>query len=260
LPFVYRVDTHEYRTELATARGKMEEARRGIAQARRLAESEFGPGDAWFYTLYGAYLEAVTGNMDRAKGIIDGLEDRKLFDEIPLPARNYNLTVIFHNLVGNAPEARSYLRRWEEEVPPELRGRYDEAERELHESMVGGVTADPEGVLAAVEAYRARLRCMRCYRVEEAEALEATRRPQEARDVYRSLASQLETNFTVSFLERAHAWERVGYLSEEIGDTATALEGYRRFVQMWADADPELQPRVRAARERIAALESAGIP
>ncbi|MGW8266170.1 MAG: tetratricopeptide repeat protein, partial [Longimicrobiales bacterium] len=31
LPFVYRVDAHEYRAELATARGKMEEARRGIA-------------------------------------------------------------------------------------------------------------------------------------------------------------------------------------------------------------------------------------
>jgi tetratricopeptide (TPR) repeat protein len=260
LPFVYRVNAHEYRAELATARGKMEEARREIAQAQRLAAAEFGPGDAWFYTLYGAYLEALTGGIDRARSIIDGLEDSNLFEEIPLPARNYGLAVIFHNLVGNGPEARRYLRRWEEEVPPELKGRYDEAERALRESMVGGTAANPEAVVAAIEAYRARLRCTRCNRTEEAEALEAAGRPMEARDVYRSMASQLETNFTVSFLERARAWERVGALSEEVGDTATALEGYRHFVELWADADPELQPRVRAARERITALESGGRP
>ena len=260
LPFVYRVNAHEYRAQLATARGKMAEARREIRQAQRLAEAEFGAGDGWFYTLYGAYLEALTGGMDRARSIVDGLEDRKLFDEIPLPARNYGLAVIFHNLVGNVAEARSYLRRWEEEVPPELRGRYDEAERDLQESMVGGTTANPEAVVAAVEAYRARLRCARCFRLEEAQALEAAGRLQEARDVYRSMATRLETNFTVSFLERARAWEGVGRLSEEIGDTAAALEGYRRFEALWTDADPELQPRVTAARERVAALESGGAP
>jgi len=260
LPLVYRVNAHEYRAQLATARGKMEEARREMAQAQRLAAAEFGPGAGWFYTLFQAYLEAVTGDMDRARSIIDELEDRDLFDEIPLPARDYNLAVIFHNLVGNASEARSYLRRWEEEVPPELRGRYDEAERDLRESMIGGTTANPEAVVAAVEAYRARLRCTRCARFEEAEALQAVGQPERARAVYRSMASQLETNFTVSLLARAPAWERAGRLSEEIGDTATALEEYRHFTSLWADADPQLQPRVNAARQRIEALESPGIP
>jgi hypothetical protein len=90
--------------------------------------------------------------------------------------------------------------------------------------------------------------------VQEAEALEAAGRPREARDVYRSLATEIEANFTVSLLERAHAWERVGFLSEELGDTATALEGYRHFAAQWDDADTELQPRVEAAGRRMAAL------
>ena len=67
--------------------------------------------------------------------------------------------------------------------------------------------------------------------------------------------NRCETNFTVSLLTRARAWERVGLLSEEMGDTATALEGYRRFAEQWAEADPEFQPRVLAARERLAALD-----
>jgi len=255
LSFVYRVNSHEYRAELATTRGKIGEARREIDQALQLAQAEFGPDEEWFYSLYPAYLELVTGNSVRAREIVDAVEDRGLFDEIPLAARNYSLAVIFHNLVGNAQEARTYLRRWEEEVPSELEGRYDEAERALLASMVGGPGGNPDRTLAAVESYRARLRCQRCYRTEEAEALEAAGRIQEARDVYLSLATRFETNFTVSLLERARAWERVGLLSEKVGDSATALEGYRRFAEQWSDADPELQPRVLAARERIAALD-----
>ncbi len=39
-----------------------------------------------------------------------------------------------------------------------------------------------------------------------------------------------------------------------MGDTAGALEGFSNFVELWADADEELQPRVRAAREKVASL------
>jgi tetratricopeptide (TPR) repeat protein len=254
LPFVYRVNAHEYRAEVATSRGRIGEARREIEQARQLAEAEFGPAEGWFYTLYAAYLERVTGNTARAREIVDAVEDQGLFEEIPLAARDYSLAVVFHNMVGNAQEARSYLRRWAEEVPEALRGRYDEAERALQEGMAGGAAASPERTLTAIESYRTRRRCRRCYRVQEAEALEAAGRFQEARDANLSLATEMEGNFTVSLLQRAQAWERAGLLSEEVGDTVTALDAYRHFVELWADADPELQPRVQAAREALERL------
>lgn len=46
--------------------------------------------------------------------------------------------------------------------------------------------------------------------------------------------------------------ERLGELCEEAGDLACAQEAYSRFVRLWEEADPELQPRVRAAEERLA--------
>ena len=49
--------------------------------------------------------------------------------------------------------------------------------------------------------------------------------------------------------------QRLGPLYEELGDTERALHYHRRLVELWADADPELQPQVEHARERIAALE-----
>jgi hypothetical protein len=38
------------------------------------------------------------------------------------------------------------------------------------------------------------------------------------------------------------------------GDTANAVAQYRDFIEFWKNADPELQPRVAAARERLAQL------
>ena len=50
---------------------------------------------------------------------------------------------------------------------------------------------------------------------------------------------------------------RLGELDESAGDAAHAAEYYGRFVDLWAHADPELQPRVAEARARIAQLDRA---
>jgi tetratricopeptide (TPR) repeat protein len=45
--------------------------------------------------------------------------------------------------------------------------------------------------------------------------------------------------------------ERLGQLYDEAGDLENAAVYYARFVELWADADVELQPRVEAARARL---------
>jgi tetratricopeptide (TPR) repeat protein/tRNA A-37 threonylcarbamoyl transferase component Bud32 len=62
------------------------------------------------------------------------------------------------------------------------------------------------------------------------------------------------------FANTASTWDprllqELGELYEQKGDRTKALERYRTFVDLWQDADPELQPRVREIRERIARLE-----
>jgi hypothetical protein len=48
--------------------------------------------------------------------------------------------------------------------------------------------------------------------------------------------------------------ERHGDLYEKRGDTTNAIRYYAKFVDLWKDADPELQPRVEAARRAMEAL------
>jgi len=55
---------------------------------------------------------------------------------------------------------------------------------------------------------------------------------------------------------RAEAEELRAQIAEQQGDTATAIRAYRNFVELWNDADPELQPRVAVARAALARLEA----
>jgi tetratricopeptide (TPR) repeat protein len=50
----------------------------------------------------------------------------------------------------------------------------------------------------------------------------------------------------------AGAYKRLGELWEAKGDRGKALEYYSKFVSLWKDADPELQPKVSEVRKRIA--------
>jgi tetratricopeptide (TPR) repeat protein len=47
---------------------------------------------------------------------------------------------------------------------------------------------------------------------------------------------------------------RLGQLYQDAGDTTRAMDYYGRFVDLWKNADPELQPRVAEARRAMAEL------
>ena len=53
---------------------------------------------------------------------------------------------------------------------------------------------------------------------------------------------------------RAGAHKRAGELYEAKGDTAKAESNYVKFVELWKDADAELQPKVREVRDRLTRL------
>ena len=52
----------------------------------------------------------------------------------------------------------------------------------------------------------------------------------------------------------ASVYVNLGELYEERGDRENAIHYYNEFVELWKHADPELQPRVRDVRSRIARL------
>ena len=72
------------------------------------------------------------------------------------------------------------------------------------------------------------------------------------------LERYLETPHFLRFAEDARilpgSYRRLGELYEERGEREKAVEYYNKFVELWKDADPELQPQVEDVRRRLAAL------
>jgi tetratricopeptide (TPR) repeat protein len=62
---------------------------------------------------------------------------------------------------------------------------------------------------------------------------------------------ELEEPFWTLPPDRALIFERLGELYDRTGDLENAAIYYARFVELWTEADPELQPRVQAARARL---------
>lgn len=59
-----------------------------------------------------------------------------------------------------------------------------------------------------------------------------------------------------NFYTLAPTYRRLGELYEARGDRAKAREDYGRFVDLWREADPELQPAVADARAAIKRLSA----
>ena len=54
---------------------------------------------------------------------------------------------------------------------------------------------------------------------------------------------------------RAATYKRLGELYEAKNDTLRAVQNYSKFVNLWKDADPELQPKVAEVRKRLSRLQ-----
>jgi tetratricopeptide (TPR) repeat protein/tRNA A-37 threonylcarbamoyl transferase component Bud32 len=55
----------------------------------------------------------------------------------------------------------------------------------------------------------------------------------------------------------AGAYKRLGELYEAKGDREKAITNYQKFVALWKNAEPELQPKVTEVRERLSRLQGA---
>jgi tetratricopeptide (TPR) repeat protein len=68
-------------------------------------------------------------------------------------------------------------------------------------------------------------------------------------------ASEDSWDSAVYWLNQPAAYFRMGELYEAKGDKVRAIDFYGRFTELWRDADPDLQPRVKEAKRRIAELQ-----
>jgi tetratricopeptide (TPR) repeat protein len=160
---------------------------------------------------------------------------------------------------GRLDRARQLLGEYAANVPEGMR-RSDAA---VYAAQ--GAVAVAEGQLAdALESYRARYDrdqrgCVSCGWYELASVYDRMGRRDSALAIYERVVTTPGLGRALYPVARdayglAPTYKRLGDLHEERGDRVKALEYYGRFVNLWKDADPELQPVVRDVRARMARL------
>jgi len=88
-------------------------------------------------------------------------------------------------------------------------------------------------------------------RLFRAELLEKTGREDEALGWYGSIAERAA--YELVYLAPAHLHQAEIYARR--GQRELAAGHYRKFIELWSDADPELQPVVENARKRVAGIK-----
>ncbi len=202
------------------------------------------------------------GDTTRALETVANVLERYPLDSLEPPDRPYPGLAGFYALAGATGRARELLAEFDTVLPPDLFGRW--WERYRHSAR--GALALAEGRAGeAIQEFRwVRERsCPICAFAPLGRAHELAGQPDSALAMYeRYLATPFAYRLLAGYLPdhgRDAYWlpvvyERLGDLYEQHGDTAEAIYYYGKLVDLWKDADPELQPRVDAARRAIESL------
>ncbi len=252
----WRVRTSEALAELSILRGKLAEAERHLLDALSVNEQR-GPASYWRTVADLGVLDAwFRGAPERGLRQVEAALERYPFDSIPPIERPYLPLARFYAVAGRPARAGAMLEEWEAEVALQFR-QYEESERLEIWGIVKQAEGRPAEAIADLRSADRSTPCAICLLPELARAYEQAGNADSALAIYeRYVTTPWIHRVDVDAYYLASAYERLGSLYEERGDAEKAAHYYGRLTELWKDADPELQPRVEAARRAVQALST----
>jgi tRNA A-37 threonylcarbamoyl transferase component Bud32/tetratricopeptide (TPR) repeat protein len=260
---VTRIAALSTQSDLASVRGRLRESMRLLGEVRALQRTRGVPIIPIYDSLRIAYDDILLREQPEA-GIrrLDAALAQTPLESLEVERRPYFDLVTLNALAGRVREARAMLARHDAEVTDSSLRRIREpglhfmlgvialAERRGRDAITEFRLGDtyPDGPVGA---------CSICLDVRLGMAYEMAGMPDSAIAVYEHYVrtpmwgrhSRGLDGTWLAFILR-----RLGALHEEHGDLGRAAEYYTRFVALWKDADPELQPRVAEVRRRLDGL------
>jgi tetratricopeptide (TPR) repeat protein len=255
----YQNYTHGGLASIALQHGRLTEAERERAANEVILVQRGLPGQALGVEANRARV-ALFFNGDSAAALRilqDGLAKYPLRSIPPLD-RPYGAVASIYAMAGRTAEAKRILTEAESAVPEGnrrgdanwylARGWVALAEGRAKEALAEFREVGPKGERAEWGHWEAGL------------AFDRANLPDSALAEYQIAADSAGSAFkaVVAPWTRAPSLKRLGEIYEAKGDKAKAIENYTRFVDLWQDADPVLQPAVREVKDRIAKLAGEG--
>lgn len=253
------------RAAVSSARGQLADALDELGRAAEIQEregqswDEGGLGDGAHAALVHALLR---GDAAAARRTLAEYRGRFPLEGIAAEDVDYLGLIHAYALAGQVDSARTVIERLKTLPAPW----YLRVHPHTLPAVEGAVALAEDRYADAARAYeRAHEQvpsCPGCFLAPLGMALQAEGRPDSAIAVLtrylevdwhdRVVASPVYADGDAYYL--GPVVERLAELHEERGEAVRAAEYYRRLIDLWAEADAELQPRVQAARRALARL------
>ncbi len=186
----------------------------------------------------------------------ENLTDARSAAQVPAE-RDHLRRASAYALAGRPDRARRILAAYENEIAERIRTT-DFAR--VGTSLLRGAIAEAEGRTDEATAHYRQTReiapgCELCGLPELAGAYDRAGQADSAIAIYeRYVNTPMVERITFDGMNLWRAYYRLGSLYEQRGDITQAVQWYSRFLELWKDAEPPLQPRVTQVRERVARL------
>lgn len=241
--------------QLAEVQGRVNDAERYMGDVMAAAEQQglhdLYIGSAVRLAFYDAMLR---GDRGRAVSAVEAALERHPLSSIEPLERPYGLLALFYAFVEQPQRARALLAQYEAAVDPQTRSLASG-----DEDVALGATALAEGrVQDAIAEFRRADRgpCPICLLPLLGQAYDLAEQPDSVIAIYERYLNTpwLDRLDNADWYALAGVYERLAGLYELRGDRERAAHYYNRFIELWRNADPELQPRVQAARRALERL------
>jgi tetratricopeptide (TPR) repeat protein len=199
-------------------------------------------------------LALYRGDSVAARARLDAALARISLDGLPQHERPFAPLIFAAVDIGDRVRAEALVRGFERS-PGDVPGRVRPYLRGMTRSAVLGMRTEtlPQALVAYRESPPV---CRYCIDFKMAEAFDRSGMLDSALVYYQRWANDGEGNWgaVVYNVWQPLGWFRLGELYQAKGDKERARDFYGKFIDNWKDADPELQPKVREARRRMAEL------
>ncbi len=254
-----RAEASTWLARFSAVRGRLAEARAHLRDAMAANEDRGLPAECLKNAAeIGRWDVEIIAAPQRALWQIEGSLRRYPLESLSPLDRPYGQIAWLYVKAGRPDLARPLLNEYEALIEPGLR-RNDEPSYRL---VLGDLALADGRLEEAIADYQiwdeeAPEWCRACGHAQLGFAYELAGRPDSALALYEGyLTTPWMWRVVWDSYYLATIYERLGLLYERRGDRQRAIYYYGKLVELWKDADPELQPRVEAARRAMEALST----
>ncbi len=237
-------------------RGRVAAAVADLRQARAMAERRGLPGNYAAYAATEAFMRLrYLDDRPGALAAVDAALKLHPLTSMPASDRPYTILAALYAAAGQPARAHALFAEYEREIPEPMRrgqsGRHGAA------AVIALFDGRVQDAITGFRAWHDEDGCAACGLYELGRAYDQAGQLDSALAVYeRAVAANGMSLLSDEATSLGLTYKRIGELYDRQGDRARARDYYNRFVDLWKDADPELQPLVRDVRARIARLST----